>query len=258
MDKITGRLKDRVAIVTGAGQGAGYGAAIAMAQEGASIVLMGRTQSKLNSVAAEIETLGAKSLVFAGDVTDASDINSVVNVAYEHFGHPNILVNAAQSPGMRGGALLDVTPELLREFWESGYVATLSLMRTVYPHMVKAGGGSIINFGTGVQHSPAGFGVYASVKSAIQTLSRAAAMEWGHQKIRVNTVMPFVLSPSLEEDFANKEPDALDAIAKHAPLGRVGDPIADIGRAIAFLASDDAAYMTGGILNLDGGLMEIR
>ncbi|NHF65604.1 SDR family NAD(P)-dependent oxidoreductase [Xanthomonas hortorum] len=257
MTELSGRLVGRVAVVTGAGQGAGYGAAIAMAREGGALVLMGRTKTKLDAVATEIDAFGGQSLVFAGDVTHADDIQGVVDAAQSRFGRLDIVVNAAQSPGMRGGKLLDVTPELLKEFWESGYVATLALMRAAYPHMVKAGGGSIINFGSGIQHAPAGFGPYASVKAAIQTLSRAAAMEWGPQNIRVNTVMPFVLSPSLQEDFADK-PGALDAIAKHAPLGRVGDPIADIGRAIVFLASDDSAYLTGGVLNLDGGMTEVR
>lgn len=258
MTLLNRRLEGRVAIVTGAGQGAGYGAAIAMAREGATIVLMGRTRSKLDAVAAEINAFGGMSLAFAGDVTCLADIVAVVNEAQASFGRLDIVVNAAQSPSMRGGAILDVTPEILQQFWESGYVATLALMKAAHPYLVKAGGGSIINFGSGVQHAPAGFGPYASVKSAIQTLSRAAAMEWAHQNIRVNTVIPFVLSPSLKADFADKGQGALDALAQHAPLGRIGDPIADIGRAIAFLASDDSAYLTGGVLNLDGGITEIR
>jgi len=251
------RLIGRVAVVTGAGQGAGYGSAIAMAQEGASIILMGRTESKLRVVAHEIHSIGAKSLVFRGDVTCKIDVKGVIDEAQNCFGRLDIVVNAAQSPAMRGGSVLDSTSEALNEMWQSGYIATLNLMKAAYPLMVKTGGGSIINFGSGVQHAPSGFGPYASVKAAIQTLSRAAALEWGHENIRVNTVMPFVLSPSLINDFTEK-PGALEALAKHAPLGRIGDPVKDIGRAVAFLASDDSAYLTGGILNLDGGITGIR
>jgi 2-hydroxycyclohexanecarboxyl-CoA dehydrogenase len=254
MAKAQGRLDGRPVIVTGAGQGGGYGSALALAREGAKVVLMGRTRSKLDRVAGEITGFGGEALVYAGDVTRPADIAGVVAETVSRFGSVRGLVCAAQSPEIRFGALLEIGRETLSDLWESGFVATLELMRAVHPHMAKAGGGSIVNFGSGAQHAPASYGAYASVKAAIHTMSRAAALEWGEDNIRVNVVLPFVKSPAAEADFATKGMTSEEAGARsNRPLRRIGDPEADIGRAVAFLISDDAAYITGNTVGLDGG-----
>jgi NAD(P)-dependent dehydrogenase (short-subunit alcohol dehydrogenase family) len=252
-----GRLSGRVAIVTGAGQGAGYGAAVHMAREGAAVVLVGRTLSKLEATAARIAELGGRSLPCAGDVTRQSDIDAAVALAIERFGRIDILVCAAQSPQSRWGDLDKVTDAEIDELWKSGAVATLAFMRAVRPHMQRAGGGSIINFGSGTQHNPAHYGVYAAVKAAIQTLSRAAAVEWGPDNIRVNVVIPLVASPALAEDAAVHGVTQEDLV-KRRPLRWVGDPERDIGPAIGFLAGDDSRYITGSVLALDGGVTYLR
>jgi NAD(P)-dependent dehydrogenase (short-subunit alcohol dehydrogenase family) len=104
----TGKLTGRVAIVTGAGQGGGMGAALALAADGASVVLFGRTASKLERVAAEIASRGGRAAVFAGDVTVEADLKASINLAVQRFGGLDILVNAAQSPEMRNCLLLDI------------------------------------------------------------------------------------------------------------------------------------------------------
>jgi NAD(P)-dependent dehydrogenase (short-subunit alcohol dehydrogenase family) len=243
------KLQGKSAIVTGAGQGGGMGAALALAAEGAAVVLFGRTTSKLEAVAAVIAERGGKAVVFSGDVTKEADLQAAIDLALSSFGRLDILVNAAQSPELRTGLLVDTDAATVAELWNSGAAATLTFMKLVRPHMAKTGGGSIINFGTGGEMGPAHYGVYAAVKAAIRTLSRAAALEWAGDKIRVNVVVPMVLSPSLQAD-----PTGEATLKTLIPLGRVGDPENDIGRPIAFLASEDSGFLTGATLPLDGGL----
>ena len=246
MSELTGR----VAIVTGAAQGAGGGCALALASAGASLVLAGRTLSKLESMAAAVEARGAAAHCIAGDITDPATIAALVAGAVQRFGRIDVLVNAAQAPEVRAARLLDIENEAIAELWHSGPVATLALMRACHPVMRGNGGGSIINFASGALRAPADYGVYASCKAAIETLSRTAAVEWGPDNIRVNTVVPFVMSPALERDMSM---EARAQVGGKLPLGRIGRPEEDIGRAVAFLAGDAATYVTGNLIKLDGG-----
>lgn len=252
-----GRLCGKVAIVTGAGQGGGYGAAMAMAREEAAVTLVGRTRSKLEVVAAAITEFGGEALVHPGDVTNPEDVSSMIDETVQRFDGIDILVNAAQSPLLRSGSLLTIEPAVVEELWQSGFVATLALMRAVHPHMLERGGGSIVNFGSGAQLSPKNLGVYAGVKAAIQTMSRAAALEWAESNIRVNVVFPLVRSPAMEAELETRGSAAQRAIDA-TPLGRIGDPEVDFGRAVVFLAGDDSSYVTGTTLALDGGRAFVR
>lgn len=252
-----GKLDGKVAIVTGASQGSGYGAARAMAREGASVVLVSRTRDKLEAVAREIETAGGIAMVHPADVTDRAAIEALVAATAARFGRIDVLVNAAQSPEIRTAPIADISDEDVRELWESGAVATLALMRAVRPHMIAAGGGSIVNFGSGAIHNPMQYGVYAGVKAAIQAISRAAALEWAKEGIRVNVVFPMSESPAADADFALADGRA-QAVARTIPLGRMGDPVEDIGQPIAFLASDESRFITGSTLALTGGMTYLR
>jgi NAD(P)-dependent dehydrogenase (short-subunit alcohol dehydrogenase family) len=249
----TGKLSGKVAIVTGAGQGGGMGAALALAEEGAAVVLFGRTLVKVERVAAEIAGRKGQAVVFAGDVTVEADLHAAIDLAVGRFGRLDILVNAAQSPEMRNSPLLEITADVVAELWNSGAAATLAFMRLVHPHMARVGGGSIVNFGSGAQFGPKHYGVYAGVKAAIQAISRAAALEWAKDGIRVNMVVPMVASPATDAD-----PTPNEILSKIGPLGRIGDPETDIGRPIAFLAGEDSKFITGSTLMLDGGLTFLR
>ncbi|WP_029430252.1 SDR family NAD(P)-dependent oxidoreductase [Blastococcus sp. URHD0036] len=250
-----GRLTGRVALVTGAGQGGGRGCALALAAEGAAVVCVGRNPGKLEAVVAEIGATGGTALAAPADVTDPADRRAAVDSAVAAFGRLDVLVNAAQSPEMRAADLLDVTDEDVAELWASGPVATLALMRACHPHLKAAGGGSIVNFASGALRRPAHYGVYAAVKAAIETIGKAAAAEWGPDGIRTNTVVPIVDSPSMERDLTAEQRERYRA---GIPLGRIGRPEEDIGRAVAFLAGDDAAYLSGNTLRLDGGSWSAR
>jgi meso-butanediol dehydrogenase / (S,S)-butanediol dehydrogenase / diacetyl reductase len=243
-------LKDKVAIVTGAGQGVGRGVALALAADGAAVMLMGRTLSKLEAVAGEIAARGGRAAVVSGDVKELADIERSVAATIEAFGTIDILVNNAQEVAL--GYLLEVSDEAVVAGWSSGPLATLRFMRLCHPYL--RGGGAIINMGSaaGVRPDPMRRGAYAAAKEAIRAFTRTAAMEWGRDGIRVNAVLPYAMSPALEQ-LAADAPDEFDRRRLMNPSGRIGDAELDIGRAVAFLAGPDAGYITGATIPVDGG-----
>ena len=245
-----GVLAGKVAIVTGAGQGVGRGVALALGSAGAAVVLMGRTESKLAAVAAELDARGAPSLVVAGDVKVLADIEGCVDRTVATFGTVDILVNNAQEVPL--GHLLEVGDEDVDAGWQSGPMATLRFMRLCHPHLRE--GGAIVNMGSraGIRPDPVRRGAYAAVKEAIRALTRAAAMEWAADGIRVNAVLPYAMSPALEA-LAAERPDEFDQTRLQVPMQRIGDPEQDIGRAVVFLVGPDSGYITGATIPVDGG-----
>ena len=248
---MAGRLAGKVALVTGAGQGIGQGTALALARESAAVGLAGRRAAALEKVAAQIQELGGKALVVTCDVAERAQVDRAVAVVGEHFGGLDILVNNAQSSTQQPvEAITDADIELS---WRSGTLGTLYAMQAALPLLRARGGGCVVNFGssTGMDGDPM-FGAYAMAKEAIRGLSRVAAREWGRYGIRVNVVVPIALSPAAEQ-YARDHPERFAAVAEGLPLGRMGDPEQDIGRAIVSLVSDDLAYLTGQTLRLTGG-----
>ncbi|MFC5747932.1 SDR family NAD(P)-dependent oxidoreductase [Actinomadura rugatobispora] len=244
------RLEGKVALVTGAGQGVGRGVALALAEEGAAVVVTGRTESKLRAVVAEIAERGARAHAVSGDVGRREDVERMVAECLAAFGRLDVLVNNAQSSVQR--LLEDTTDEDIDLAYRTGPLATFHAMRAALPHL-REEGGSIVNFGssTAVLGDPA-FGSYAMAKEAIRGLTRTAAREWGRYGIRVNTVCPAALSPAAAE-YRDADPERFEKVIRQIPLGRMGDPEPDIGRAVAALVSDDLSYLTGATLMLDGG-----
>jgi len=243
-------LQGKAAIVTGAGQGVGRGVALALAEEGARVMLLGRTAAKLDAVRAEIEERGGEATTFAGDVKDLADIEGCVAATVERFSTVDILVNNAQEVPL--GYLLELDDDAVNAGWESGPLATWRFMRACHPHL--CGGGAVVNMASraGVRPDPIRRGAYAAAKEAIRAFTRAAAMEWGPDGIRVNAVLPYAMSPALEQ-LARDNPAEYEARRNESPLGRIGDSEADIGRTVVFLVGPDASYITGASIPVDGG-----
>lgn len=245
------RLAGEVALVTGAGQGIGRGVARALAGEGALVALAGRTEAKCVAVADEIVADGGRAIALRCDVAIPEQIEETVRRTVDSFGGLSILVNNAQSTIQ--GPLENLTADDVALSWETGAMATFNAMQAALPHLKAAGGGSIVNFGSSTAiDGAAGFGAYAMAKEAIRGLSRVAAREWGRYGVRVNVVVPNALSPSAVE-FRDAQPERFERMRRGIPLGRVGDPEDDIGRAVVALVSPDLDYMTGETLMLTGG-----
>jgi 2-hydroxycyclohexanecarboxyl-CoA dehydrogenase len=245
------RLEGRVALVTGAGQGIGRGTALALAKEGAAVTLAGRTLSKCEAVAAEIRDLGGRAHPVACDVGVRAQVEAAVAATVSVFGGLDILVNNAQSSVQ--AKLEDTTDDDVDLAWRTGPLATLYAMQAALPHLRTSVGATIVNFGssTAIEGNVA-FGAYAMAKEAVRGLSRVAAREWGPLGIRVNVIVPNALSPASEE-FRDAHPERFARMEGRVPLGRVGDPENDIGRAVVALAADDLTYLTGQTLMLTGG-----
>ncbi|MFI5953157.1 SDR family NAD(P)-dependent oxidoreductase [Cryptosporangium sp. NPDC051539] len=246
------RLDGQVILVTGAGQGIGRGTALALAKEGASVAVAGRTKAKCDAVAQEIESAGGTALSLACDVTDRSQVDHAVAETVGRFGTLHGLVNNAASSVQK--PLEEVTDADVELCWRSGAMGTLYAMQAALPHLRTAGGGSIVNFGSSTAVKGNGtFGAYAMAKEGIRGLSRVAAREWGRYGIRVNVVVPVAMSPTSVE-FSEEHPERFEAMRNSLALRRVGDCEADIGRAIVALMSDDLSFLTGDTLMLTGGM----
>jgi NAD(P)-dependent dehydrogenase (short-subunit alcohol dehydrogenase family) len=247
-----GYLSGKVALITGAGQGVGRGVALAMAKEGAAIAVAGRTESKIKDVVGEIAAIGGRAVAILCDVKDADDVTRTVETTVEAFGGLDILVNNAQEVPL--GRLLEADVDAYRIGFESGPIASLRFMQAAYPHLKARGGGSIVNLVTAaaVRWDMAGYGMHASVKQAIRSITRAAAAEWGPDNIRTNNIAPEALSPGFA-GWMEADPEGTAAFIATIPMGRVGDCERDIGRAIAALCGPDMEYISGATIPVDGG-----
>ena len=245
-------LGDRIALVTGAGQGIGRGIALAFAREGACVAVAGRTESKLVETAKMIEAAGGRALPILCDVSRAEDITRTVESTVAAFGGVDILVNNAYDGVL--GPLLSIDDEGFMRGIVAGPLASFRFMRTCHPHMKARGRGDIINLATSaaVRWDASNYGPYAVAKQGIRALTRAAACEWGKDNIRVISIAPHARSPALAR-WIDARPDEAREFFKTIPLGRIGDCESDIGSAVVALVGPAMRYLTGATVPLDGG-----
>jgi 3-oxoacyl-[acyl-carrier protein] reductase len=244
------KLEGRVALVTGASQGIGHACARALAREGASVALAARNQQKLDQLVAEITAAGGKAAAFVIDFSDEEQVKSGVKSALAQFGKIDILVNNA---GITRDQLL---LRMKRADWDAVLATNLTsaylCIQQVIGSMLKQRWGRIINvasvFG---QMGQAGQANYSASKAGLIGLTMAMAREVASRHITCNAVAPgFIetgMTAVLSEEFKQNA-------VKQIPLGRVGLP-EDVASAVCFLASDDASYITGHVLNVNGGML---
>jgi NAD(P)-dependent dehydrogenase (short-subunit alcohol dehydrogenase family) len=249
------RLDGKVALVTGAGQGVGLGIARALAEAGAAVAALDIDPARADDAAATLTAAGHRALAVVADVADPVAVEQAVAATVEGLGGLDVLVNNAHT--VRSGALLDVTPDDLDTVWSTGFLGAFNGMKAAEPHL--RGGGSVINVVSSVmlKQDTSGFLLYAATKTAMRSLTRTAAVEWGSRGIRVNALSPQTTSPAWV-DWSAGNPEAAAKILSEVPLGHIGDAYADVGPVAVFLASDASAYMTGGLLLADGGRGHLR
>lgn len=246
------RLEGKVTIITGGGKGIGFGLAKAFAREGSNLVITGRHEGRLLEAKERLESeYDITVLPIAADGADEEATKRVVAAAVECFGRIDTLINNAQV-SKSGLPLIEHTREDMDLAINSGLYAAFFYMKECYPYL-KESKGSVINFASGAGlFGKLGQSSYAAAKEGIRGMSRVAAAEWGPDGIRVNVVCPLAMTESLQE-WKENYPDLFAKTIQGIPLGRFADPIEDIGRVCVFLASDDASYVTGETVTLQGG-----
>ena len=246
-----GSLDGKVAMVTGAGQGVGQGIALALAAEGASVAVLGRTLSKVQDTAEQLRARGVAAEAIECDVSDLDAVPAVVDRVVEVFGGLDIQVNNAYAGAY--GPLLSMSDRTFQRGFRTGPFATFAFMKAAHPHL-KQRRGNIVNLVSSatVRWDLSTYGAYASAKWAIRSLTRAAADEWGADGIRVNAIAPHATSPGLA-GWVDANPEEAAAFARSIPLGYIGDCEQDIGRAVVAIVGPAMRYLTGATVPLDGG-----
>ena len=242
-------LTDKVALVTGASQGIGRDAALALAESGAKVAVAARNEEKLSALVAEIIAAGRTALAVKMDVADAEQVKSGFRQVLEKFGRLDILVNNAAIT--RDGLALRMKPDDWETVLRTNLTGAHLCIQQALPPMMKARAGRIINISSVVaQSGNAGQANYVAAKAGLIGLTKAIAIEIASRNITVNAVAPGFIEPRMTAVLPDKVKEEMKT---RIPLGRMGSA-REIAAAIVFLASDEAAYITGHVLNVNGGL----
>jgi NAD(P)-dependent dehydrogenase (short-subunit alcohol dehydrogenase family) len=248
------RLAGKVVLITGGGTGIGRGIALACAREGAKVAVVGRRLAKLQETASEIKAMGAEAIAIACDVSRFADAQNAIQKTVEAFGKLNVLANNA---GVLSVSTIEEIPE---DEWDRLINANLKgpflMCRAALPEFRKVGGGSIVNVGSvlglvAMKKRAA----YCASKGGLTLLTKAIAIDHGHENIRANCICPSIVETDLVSELF-KTPDGerakLERLAT-IPLARFGKPN-DIAGLAVFLASDESSWLTGAAIPVDGGL----
>jgi 3-oxoacyl-[acyl-carrier protein] reductase len=249
------RLKEQVAIVTGAGQGIGRAIALTLAREGATVVVNDIDPEKAEKVAEEVRSEGGQALPVQADVSKAKDVDTLVKKTVDNFKRVDILINNA------GVVKLMRLLELTEAEWDRTMSVNVKgqflCSKTVIPHMIKQKRGKIVNIASLASHIGApGMAAYGASKGGVVQLTKATAVEVGKYNIMVNAVSPGLTMTELIKSAVKDRPDFIEGMDR-IPLRRAAEP-EDIANVVLFLASSESDYITGQVIVVDGGLMAIH
>lgn len=247
------RLKGKVAIVTGSTSGIGVGIANLYAAEGAKVVICGRREEKGQAVVDEIVKNGGEAYYHFMDITAPESIDKLLADTVEKYGKIDVLVNNAANVGLKDGRVDELTLEMWDAVFQSDVRGTFYATKCVLPYMKKnETGGSIINIGSMAScGGDLGSTAYACAKAGVDMLTQSTALQYGKDNIRCNCVRPGLIVTPQNEAYV---PQVLkDVFLSNIMVNRYGCP-EDIGHMCVYLASDESAYVTGQIMNVDGGL----
>lgn len=247
------RLKGKVAIVTGSTSGIGVGIAKLYAAEGAKVVICGRREEKGQAVVDSIVAEGGEAYYHFMDITAPESIEKLLADTVEKYGKIDILVNNAANVGLKDGRVDELTLEMWDDIFQSDLRGTFFTTKCVLPYMQKnETGGSIINIGSMAScGGDLGSTAYACAKAGVDMLTQSTALQYGKENIRCNCIRPGLIVTPQNEAYV---PQALkDIFLSNIMVNRYGCP-EDIGHLCVYLASDESSYVTGQIMNVDGGL----
>ncbi len=246
------RLAESVALVTGGGSGIGQATAERFAREGARVVVADLIEERAKETASRIAVAGGSVLAVAANVAVAADVEALVARALDTYGRIDILVNNA------GAARGDDIREIDEETWDFNLNVVLKsaylCSRAVVPQMIARRKGAIVNISSVNGLVALGGEAYSAAKAGMISLTQNMAVKYGQHNVRVNCVCPGTIHTPIWDERVAANPQIFDRLAEWYPLGRVGQP-ADIANAALFLASEEAAWVTGTVLTVDGGLL---
>jgi NAD(P)-dependent dehydrogenase (short-subunit alcohol dehydrogenase family) len=245
------RFQSRVVIITGSGSGLGRVLAHSFAGEGAAVVVADVVDQRATTVADEISEAGGSSLAQITDVTNAAGVEAMVGAARETFGSVDILVNNAAKA--TDADFLEVSEEAWDEDVAIALKGSFLCSQAVLGDMTENRSGVIINISSVNAFAYFGNEAYSAAKAGIVNLTRSLAVRYGPFGVRVNAIAPGTLRTPAWEERRQKDSDVFDRVAKWYPLGRIGEP-EDVAGAALSLASDEAAWISGAVLPVDGGL----
>jgi NAD(P)-dependent dehydrogenase (short-subunit alcohol dehydrogenase family) len=249
------KLKGKVAIVTGAGSGIGQASAGVFAEEGAHVVVVDWNKEAGAQTAGGIRQAGGEAIYCYADVSKAADVEAMVNTAVEHYGRLDIIFNNAAIQIM--GKLADTAEDDWDRIHSVNLKGVFLGCKYAIPAMIRTGGGSIVNMASilGFVGDP-DLAAYCAAKGGVIALTKAGALAYGPQGVRINCICPGDVDTPLVQEYFNKEPDPerfrQEVSSKYA-LRRIASP-REVGKLAVFLASDDSSFITGSTMVIDGGL----
>jgi 7-alpha-hydroxysteroid dehydrogenase len=243
-------LTDQTAVITGAGRGIGAAIALAYAQAGADVVIASRTQEQLDKVAAQVAEAGRRAVVVPSDLNDTSTLPALVERAMAEFGRIDIVVNNVGGSAPR--PFLDTSEGYLERAFHFNVTTAFALSKAAAPHMLAGGGGSIVNISSAMgRMRDRGFVAYGVAKAALAHLTRLLAIDLA-PRVRVNGIAVGSVATSALETVLSSDELLAEMVGK-TPLGRLGDP-EDIAAAALYLASPAGSFITGKLIEVDGGI----
>ncbi|MFP5255908.1 MAG: SDR family oxidoreductase [Acidimicrobiia bacterium] len=244
------RIDDKVAIVTGAGRGIGAAAAVALAEAGADVLLSARSEDQLAAVAARVEAVGRRAVVVPADLSDLDAVAGLAAAARDAFGRIDIVVNNVG--GTMPRPFLDTSPRRLIEAFSWNVATAHALTRAAVPTMLEGGGGAVVGISSMMGRAAGrGYLAYGTAKAGLAHWTRLAAMDLA-PKIRVNAIAVGSVATSALEVVTGDE-GLRGQLEANTPLRRIGEP-EDIAAAVLYLASPAGGYVTGKVLEVDGGI----